>query len=717
MGRTLAARFDILGLLGQGGMGAVYRAYDRELDDVVALKVIAVDADTAAELALERFRREVKLARRVTHPNVARTFELGNSDGITFCTMELIDGESLRAILRRGPLPLGSAISVTRTLCEALAAAHAVGVVHRDVKPDNILVAQDGRVVLADFGIAALEENSAGGTPPYMAPEQMYAAPTPVLDIYAVGVVLHEMVTGACAFRGTAAEIATAKQSLDHIDLPAVDPDRTALAAVIAKATARDPERRYATCRELAAQLAPAPVHGLTGTRETTVSDEVRTISVVPPVEDPAVPASERVPLYLANAVYEALLARLVTVPRLRIAAGPNRATLRAGRTLVVELASAAGRPVAIEVPASAGEIERAVDVTTAAISAMLANRTPSAIPDEARDLLLRARTLTHRATMPSDEAVVLLERAHAIAPTDPQIAATFAMVEVRRSFHRWSTPANQERATELVAKALAADPHSGEAHLAAGHVELSGGDVVLAAHHFRKAIACAPQLAEARESLGRLLLEAGFVGDGLRQIETGLANAATFSGTQWDVALAYALDDRWDDYDRLATWLLSRGSDRPVQRMRAALWRGDLAAVPAMVAAVIDFDRVMLDAIATVAEPDSWNRRRVTIVEHLRQPGPRRRRAFLLQVAAELAGRATDADTCVALLAEATEAGLFDLHWLDGCPLLASARVHPAFATVRARVEARALAIFDALYGDMSSPTAVDPAAALTRR
>src|SRR4051812_24066586 len=140
-GKTLADRYDVLELLGRGGMGAVYRAYDRELDELVALKIIhrslAVNPDIVA-----RFRHEVKLARRVTHRCVARTFELGHSGTIMFCTMELIDGESLRRRLQReGKLSSGEAAEIAGQVCEGLVAAHAVDVIHRDIKPDNVLLA------------------------------------------------------------------------------------------------------------------------------------------------------------------------------------------------------------------------------------------------------------------------------------------------------------------------------------------------------------------------------------------------------------------------------------------------------------------------------------------------------------------------------------------------------------------------------------------------
>ncbi|HUJ62399.1 MAG TPA: serine/threonine-protein kinase, partial [Kofleriaceae bacterium] len=258
VGRVLGNRYDVLELLGSGGMGAVYRARDRELDEQVAIKVIRGDLARSADM-LERFRSEVKLARRVTHTNVARTFELGRADQLVFCTMELVEGESLTCQLRaRHHLTLAEAVAIACALCDGLAAAHAVGVIHRDLKPDNVLIARDGRVVLADFGVAALatEAGDVSGTPAYMAPEQARGEPaTPAADVYAVGVVLYEMLTGHRAFAGDAARVLADKQVLERVAIAQPDVP-VELARVIAGATARELADRIATASALRRGLA-----------------------------------------------------------------------------------------------------------------------------------------------------------------------------------------------------------------------------------------------------------------------------------------------------------------------------------------------------------------------------------------------------------------------------------------------------------------------------
>src|SRR3569623_904943 len=257
-GKTLANRYDLLALIGTGGMGAVYRARDRELDELVALKVIRHDLAALPQMA-ERFRHEVKLARRVTHVNVARTFELGSADGVMFCTMELIDGESLTSRLgQRRRLPITEAAPIAIAMCEALEAAHAAGEINRDIKPDNVLLAGDGRVVLADFGVAAVAaaEGELSGTPAYMAPEQARGeAPTPAADVYAVGAVLFEMLAGHRAFSGDVATILAAKQDLEHVALgPSEAP--VELAQVLAHATARARDKRISSAAALGRALA-----------------------------------------------------------------------------------------------------------------------------------------------------------------------------------------------------------------------------------------------------------------------------------------------------------------------------------------------------------------------------------------------------------------------------------------------------------------------------
>jgi serine/threonine protein kinase len=209
-GRLLAGRYRIIALLGKGGMGEVYRADDLTLGQPVAVKFLPEEASRDEGL-LERFRNEVRIARRVSHPNVCRVYDVGEIDGHTFFTMEYVDGEDLASLLRRiGRLPPDKALDIARQLCSGLAAAHAKGVLHRDLKPANIMLDGRGQVVVTDFGLAGLNDQIHGadirsGTPAYMAPEQLAGKEvTAQSDLYSLGLVLYEVFTGKRAFTAEA---------------------------------------------------------------------------------------------------------------------------------------------------------------------------------------------------------------------------------------------------------------------------------------------------------------------------------------------------------------------------------------------------------------------------------------------------------------------------------------------------------------------------------
>ena len=260
--QRIGERYDVLGWIGAGGMGNVYRVRDRELDEVVALKMLRRELVGDAQ-SLARFRQEVKLARRVTHRNVARTFDIGEHDGEKFLTMEFVDGEPLSLVLARGALATDVAIEIAVAICAGLAAAHAAGVVHRDLKPDNVLLGAGGRVVITDFGIARAHEvdqasGTFAGTPAYMAPEQVEGKPADGrADLYALGAMLFEMVTGRMAWEGSSPFlVATRRLSEPAPDPRALRPNiPDVLASAILRCMARAPADRFARARDLEAEL------------------------------------------------------------------------------------------------------------------------------------------------------------------------------------------------------------------------------------------------------------------------------------------------------------------------------------------------------------------------------------------------------------------------------------------------------------------------------
>ena len=205
-GTILAERYRIIGLIGSGGMGEVYRADDLKLSQPVALKFLP-NQFLSDGAALARFHREVRVARQVSHRNVCRVYDIGEVDGQQYLSMEFIKGEELSSLLRRiGRLPADKAIEIARQLCAGLAAAHERGVLHRDLKPANVMIDADGNVRITDFGIAGLieeirDEDVRAGTPAYMSPEQLAGQELTVRsDIYSLGLVLYELFTGKKVF-------------------------------------------------------------------------------------------------------------------------------------------------------------------------------------------------------------------------------------------------------------------------------------------------------------------------------------------------------------------------------------------------------------------------------------------------------------------------------------------------------------------------------------
>ena len=268
-GAIFAGRYDIKEILGAGGMGIVYRAFDRELQEPVAIKTLKPEA-MAGGAALDRFKQEIRLARKIAHRNVVRTYDLGEQNGMYYLTMEYVEGTSLKQlIVSRGKLPVEVTLTVGKQLCRALEVAHAEGVIHRDIKPQNIVVEPNGFLKVMDFGIARLanppkgkgltEAGTAIGTPDYMSPEQLSGLELdPRSDLYAAGVVLFECLTGRLPFEAETTWALVAK----HLEEEPPDPRTTnpdvpgALAVVILKAMAKDPKKRFESASQMHDALA-----------------------------------------------------------------------------------------------------------------------------------------------------------------------------------------------------------------------------------------------------------------------------------------------------------------------------------------------------------------------------------------------------------------------------------------------------------------------------
>jgi serine/threonine-protein kinase len=262
-GTIIAERYRIVGLLGKGGMGEVYRADDLKLGQAAALKFLPVElADDPRRR--ERFHNEVRVARQVAHPNLCRVYDIGEVEGHTYLSMEYVDGEDLSSLLRRiGRVPRAKAIEIAMQLCAGLAASHERGILHHDLKPANVMIDGRGKVRITDFGLAALADDLIGpaaraGTPPYMAPEQVTGREFTVRsEVYTLGLVLYELFTGKRAFSADSAE----EYARLHTSVTPTKPSQImgsvdpAVERVILQCLEKDPRLRPASPMEVAAAL------------------------------------------------------------------------------------------------------------------------------------------------------------------------------------------------------------------------------------------------------------------------------------------------------------------------------------------------------------------------------------------------------------------------------------------------------------------------------
>ena len=746
----LASRYELAGLLGVGGMGSVYRARDRELDEMIAVKVLRREL-VAEPGMLERFRREVKLARRVTHTNVARVFDLGEHAGEKFITMELVDGESLAARLSRdGALQIGDAVAMAIAIGEGLAAAHAAGVVHRDLKPDNVLLANDGRVVVTDFGIARAiaisspAKRTAGmivGTPEYMAPEQIEGAAIDArTDVYAWGIVLYEMLTGRSAWTGDSAlAIITARMLAPPPDPRAVRAEiPEPLAELVLRMIARSPAGRPDSAREVVHSLAAlAPTTGRSDSRgRSSVRParhasqrplrQVQRIAVVPlACEDDD--AAQATAFGIAELVADALDGRPGIdvrargerlIPRARrelasigaeldvplvvggrFAGGIARLTLvnaRDGFVLWARTFPNAGRDPFGAAYDAAREIAEALLVPPAP--------PPAAPPADSRtmELLLRARFEIARSTPDSaDRAISLLERAYSHTPEDPWVNAAYALALARRLADT-EFPGDAHEALAMAGSASLLAPRLAASHHALAEVLIDRGDLVGAAQSAAVARALAPGNAEVERVVAHLSVEAGAVDLGLSLLRSAATRDVASSRAIWDEARALAAHGRWQEADEL----LDAASDVDplaagpwLGRVRCALFRRDLARCDVLrvqLGEVLARDKEpilrALDAVLARA-PIHATIDRIE-ADAANASCSRQRGDALRKLAVDVAGTCGESARAMTLLTALGKGGVVDMTWLELSPPLAGIRATAAFVEIRKAAAIRARAI-----------------------
>jgi serine/threonine-protein kinase len=740
--QMLAGRYRIEGLLGVGGMGAVYKVRDVELDEIVALKTLK-RGFLEQPGALDRFRREVKLARKVTHANVARTFDIGEHPlpgGTTekFLTMEYVDGLSLgRRLEERGALAPSEAVRIAIAIASALEAAHAAGVVHRDLKPDNVMLAREGtRVVVTDFGIArshvddasATVAGAAVGTPAYMAPEQVEGK---VLDgradLYALGLVLYEMVIGAPAFSGaTPFALAAAR-----LVAPAPDPLHTkpelmpALASLITKLLARRPEDRVASASDARAALesiASASSPSATPMPAPIVPEVARSLAIMPlrmegPSDDAWIAEGSTSDLADALCMVRGLRVRARALPqgdedarafgqRMGVELVLAGAVRRMGETLrlTTRLTSVldgyqiwAGRA-----EGTLGELlvmadRSAREIAMAIAGAELAPRKPIPSAPEMAEMALRARRYVW-AILSDDAGIEQLEQLRKHAPDEPRLLASLAIAHARLGGFLGPGEA-RSRAQALAARALELGPDLAEPYVALAHVRYNEEDTAGAMRLLRVALAKGPSVADVHDLIGRILQEADELDDAMRFLDRAL----------WlDPQLAFARVDRFrihmfhGDIDRATRELEVLADTSPTHHattyIRARVWAGRPIG-PMMRAPLSPRIRVQLETVLRAIERGHFESdERVGLEQALLQtrPGTRAARLFT-QLQCEVATLLGERESAVARLHDAVGHGLEDLAWLRRCPAIASLRGTPEHERALEIVSARSAVIVQA--------------------
>ncbi|MGD9346314.1 MAG: protein kinase [Candidatus Aminicenantes bacterium] len=336
-GSTFADRYDVLEELGRGGMGKVYKVFDKRIREEIALKLLRSDIADDPKV-VERFSNELKFARKIVHKNVARMYDIGESEGILYITMEFVPGEDLKSFIKRaGLLSIGKIMAIIEQVCDGLVEAHMLGLVHRDLKPQNIMIDKAGNAHIMDFGIArslsAEGITDAGviiGTPDYMSPEQVEGEEVDQRsDLYSLGVILYEMVTGRVPFRADSAFAVGMKHKSETPQAPrSVNPQIPEdLDRLIIKCMEKDRRRRYQAAEEILSDLKVIK-EGITTTLE--MSKEVKTIPapIVRETEEKSIavlPFADLSPQkdqeYFCDGLAEELINSLTRISELRVPA------------------------------------------------------------------------------------------------------------------------------------------------------------------------------------------------------------------------------------------------------------------------------------------------------------------------------------------------------------------------------------------------------------
>jgi serine/threonine-protein kinase len=703
-------RYQPIAMLGEGGMGSVYLARDDSLDELVAVKML--QPELVGNLAMvERFREEVRLARRVSSPFVARTHDLGEHRGRFFVTMQYVEGETLSSKIKRdGRLSPSDVVSIARDVCRGLEAVHEAGVVHRDLKPANVLIAaHDGRAVLTDFGIAvragASEEHvDRSGTPTYAAPEQLLGATLDArTDVFAFGAMLYVMLTGQRPFP---APRTGREDPPDPRRIAGDVPD--ALASIVMRATALDPAERYESVASLHAAL--DDVH--------TASAAAKPSKLTQLVRSVCAGTTRRLMLSLelvglegafAGALRADFTSRLEAAGAVRVVADGGEAALD-GRVVVKEGACAfelamksVGDGYVFWSDAITGPfatlpqlVDRAAHaVQRALVPSTKAVRTEDSLPSEEVARLFLEGRAEYRAFWGSHltRSIEIFERARALAPEHPLIVAWCAAAHGRLRY--FASSSDQDLGRELALRAVALAPDMAEARMALATVHMVDMHVALALPHIVEAVRLAPGLVEQRSLCARLLAECGALEPARMLAESALEIDPTFIEPLEVFMRPLALRGH---LDRAAKYTARFGSPRDsylrVVFARYCLWNRDRAAFQAECESfdwnALDAQpRLGLELCRATLDGESPPLDRVA----MEATGTARRRALVLQMIAEVHAFRHDDRRALDSIESAVTLGMFDVQWMDLCPLLDPMRGTLRFEAMRRTVHERAYA------------------------
>jgi serine/threonine-protein kinase len=747
LGTLFAGRYEVQAMLGHGGMGAVYRVRDVKLDEVVALKLLTLEG----EVAIDRFLREVRLARRVTHPNVARTHDFGEDEGVRFLTMELVEGGTLDDLLgRQGVLPADRVAAFGAAIAAGLAAAHAAGVVHRDLKPGNVMLTADERVVITDFGIARAtsgdrvgkETQAVVGTPTYMAPEQVSGGPVDArADLYALGAMLFELATGATPFEGDDA-IAVAVARL-HEEAP--DPRERvampdALANLIMRCMAREPAARPTSAGDVHHALT-----GLAGLRSVTATTPSG--SSVLSLYAPMTPGRRAVAVlpfiyrgssehdYLGDGLAEELIDVLSRTKGLKVLSSgatrrfaDDRDPRRIGSELdaeavvdgTVQLSGDRVRLSARLIDTHDGEQRwsdrfdgRFEDVfalqdqmgkrlAEALRVEITANAYSKSAPTEAIELYLRARKLLRSDIMVrAEEAVALLDESLQLAPGFAIAVAAHAMASVRAW---WGTDADVDgrraaRARSSVERAVAQVPDLAETHQAQAMLAVQSGDFRTVAMALHRVLEIAPTMAEAHQYLGDIQMEAGREKEGRKRLALALELDPSLIVCHLPLARDAVFDGRLDEAAEHIAYLERAYPSPPLPILfsyfRVALYEGDIDRAKAIRGRIAELDgeasqrMVLITGLAF--ENELLFDIEALLIEIEQWLANARFTALIQQLFVEVFCVSGAHELALTVLERAAAGILIDISWLRRCPLFVELRSDPRFVEVQRIVAQRA--------------------------